>query len=50
MTPAQMETFRQAMNVRPGHEWEPFEGLSLPAERLEKFLDRVPFAAAARGY
>ena len=46
MTPAQMETFRQAMNVRPGHEWDPFEGLSLPPERLQKFLDRVPFAAA----
>ena len=31
MTPAQMETFRQAMNIRPGHEWEPFEGLRTPA-------------------
>jgi len=46
MTPAQMETFRQAMGVRPGHEWDPFEGLSMPPERLETFLDRVPFAAA----
>jgi pyruvate dehydrogenase E1 component len=46
MTPAQMETFRQAMGVRPGHEWDPFEGLSMPPERLHTFLDRVPFAAA----
>jgi len=46
MTRAQMETFRQAMQVRPGHEWDPFEGLSMPSERLEAFLDRVPFAAA----
>jgi pyruvate dehydrogenase E1 component len=46
MTPAQMETFRQAMHVRPGHEWDPFEGLSMPLELLETFLDRVPFAAA----
>ena len=22
MTPAQMETFRAAMNIRPGHEWD----------------------------
>ena len=29
MTPQQMETFRQAMGVRPGHEWDKFEGLSL---------------------
>ena len=35
MTPAQMETFRQAMSVRPGHEWDEFEGLSLPPERLQ---------------
>jgi pyruvate dehydrogenase E1 component len=46
MTPAQMETFRQANNVRAGHEWDKFEGLSLPAERLQQFLDNVPFAAA----
>ena len=45
MTPAQMEVFRQAMAVRPGHEWDKFEGLTLPAEKLQKFLDRVPFAA-----
>ena len=45
MTPAQMEVFRKAMAVRPGHEWDKFEGLRLPAEKLQKFLDRVPFAA-----
>jgi pyruvate dehydrogenase E1 component len=45
MTPAQMETFRQALNVRPGHEWDAFEGLASPAERLKEFLARVPFAA-----
>ena len=45
MTPAQMEAFRKAMAVRPGHEWDKFEGFSLPAEKLQKFLDRVPFAA-----
>ncbi|MGZ8300478.1 MAG: transketolase [Rhodoplanes sp.] len=44
MTTAQMETFRQAMNIRPGHEWDLFEGLSLPAGELQAFLGRVPFA------
>jgi pyruvate dehydrogenase E1 component len=45
MTPAQMETFRTAMNIRPGHEWDRFEGLRQPAEEIQAFLDRVPFAA-----
>jgi len=45
MTPTQMETFRAAMKIRPGHEWDKFEGLSLPAERLQTFLDKVPFRA-----
>src|SRR4029453_1226927 len=46
MTGAQMEKFRTGMNVRPGHEWDAFEGLGLPASRLRSFLERVPFAAA----
>jgi pyruvate dehydrogenase E1 component len=45
MTPAQVESLRAALNVRPGHEWDKFEGLSLPADKLQTFLDRVPFAA-----
>jgi pyruvate dehydrogenase E1 component len=45
MTPAQMEVFREAMAVRPGHEWDKFEGLTLPAADLQKYLDKVPFAA-----
>ncbi len=44
MTPAQMDTFRAANNVRPGHEWDKFEGLSTPPQQLEAFLARVPFA------
>jgi pyruvate dehydrogenase E1 component len=44
MTPAQMETLRAAMHVRPGHEWDKFEGLPVPAADLQGFLDRVPFA------
>ncbi len=45
MTPTQMENFRQAMAIRPGHEWDRFEGLHSPPDVLQKFLDAVPFAA-----
>jgi pyruvate dehydrogenase E1 component len=45
MTQAQMETFRRAMNVRPGHEWDRFEGLREKPQRLQRFLDGAPFAA-----
>jgi pyruvate dehydrogenase E1 component len=48
MTLAQMDAFRAAMGVRPGHEWERFEGLSVPAAELQAFLDRVRFAARER--
>src|SRR5204863_6319285 len=44
MTPTQMEKFRNAMEIRPGHEWDKFEGLTLPADRLKAYLDAVPFA------
>src|SRR5579884_3541272 len=45
MTPAQMAEFQKAQNVRPGHEWDKFEGLPFAADVLQKFLDRLPFAA-----
>lgn len=48
MTPAQMEAFRAAMKVRPGHEWDRFEGLAVPAKTLEAFLKEAPFAARGR--
>ncbi len=48
MTPAQMERFRAAMNVRPGHEWDAFEGLSIGPDVLQRFLDQVPFAKGER--
>src|SRR5882672_4903159 len=44
LTPAQMEGLRTTMGVRPGHEWDKFEGLATPADALQAFLDRVPFA------
>ena len=42
MTTAQIDSLRQSMNVRPGHEWDKFEGLDNPAE-VERFLADVPF-------
>ena len=48
MTPAQMETFRAAMSIRPGHEWDAFEGLAVAPDELQRFLDGVPFAAGER--
>jgi pyruvate dehydrogenase E1 component len=44
MTAAQTDTLREAMKVRPGHEWDLFEGLSTPQKTLSAFLDKVAFA------
>ncbi len=48
MTPAQMEIYRQANQIRPGHEWDKFEGLALPAQQLQDYLDRVPLIQEGR--
>ncbi|QFU16719.1 transketolase [Microvirga thermotolerans] len=48
LTPAQMESYRASAKVRPGHEWDKFEGLTLPQEDLERFLASVPFNAHGR--
>ena len=45
MTPAQMESFRQAMNIRPGPRMGALRRLEQNPERLQDFLDKVPFAA-----
>jgi pyruvate dehydrogenase E1 component len=48
MTPTQIEGFRQACNVRTGHEWEKWEGTTLPAADLQRFVDETPFFKAGR--
>lgn len=48
MTPAQMEGFQQSLGVRPGHEWDKWEGAALPAAELQAFVDRTPFFAGGR--
>ena len=48
MTTAQMELLRQQMGVRPGREWNRFEGLDVSKAELEAFLGDVPFFARGR--
>ena len=48
MNPAQVETLRTALCIRPGHEWDRFEGLDTPPEQLEAFLAAAPFNAQGR--
>ena len=43
MTVAQMEKWRASQNIRPGHEWDQFEGLTQDTAELKAFLDTVPF-------
>jgi pyruvate dehydrogenase E1 component len=43
MTKEQMEDFRCQMEIRPGHEWDPFEGLDVPEDELRDFLAQCPF-------
>jgi pyruvate dehydrogenase E1 component len=44
MTREQMEEFKRVMNIRDGHEWDPFEGLGIPEPELRTFIAGVPFA------
>ncbi len=43
MTVAQMEKYRDSQNIRPGHEWDKYEGLAQSAAELDAFLANVPF-------
>jgi pyruvate dehydrogenase E1 component len=45
LTPSQMDGFKASAKVRPGHEWDHFEGLSLNPAEIERFLAAVPFNA-----
>ncbi|NLH79469.1 MAG: transketolase, partial [Phyllobacteriaceae bacterium] len=48
LTAPQVEALRAAHGVRPGHEWEPFEGLDVPAATMRDFIRRIPFLAEDR--
>ncbi|AHD11014.1 pyruvate dehydrogenase complex, dehydrogenase (E1) component [Phaeobacter gallaeciensis] len=42
---AQLGILRDAHQIRTGHEWDLFEGLSRPAAEYDAFLTKVPFIA-----
>jgi pyruvate dehydrogenase E1 component len=44
MNPDQMAEFKRRNRIPEGREWEKFEALDVPRERLERFLEEVPFA------
>ncbi|MGE0225128.1 MAG: 1-deoxy-D-xylulose-5-phosphate synthase N-terminal domain-containing protein [Acetobacteraceae bacterium] len=44
MTKEQMEMFRAEMGIRPGHEWDPMEGLDIDEAELRAFMRECPFA------
>ena len=48
MNAAQMQAWQAAMNIRPGREWDRFEGLAIEADALQAFLDAVPFARGGK--
>ncbi|BCH21531.1 transketolase [Mesorhizobium sp. L-8-3] len=43
MTPLQVAALCEAMQVREGREWQPFEGLDIPEAKLRAFLEAAPF-------
>ncbi|MET0532369.1 MAG: transketolase, partial [Microvirga sp.] len=43
LTPTQMEAWQKTQGVRPGHEWDKFEGVRVPQAEVERFLTEVPF-------
>ncbi|WP_421693596.1 transketolase-like TK C-terminal-containing protein [Aestuariivirga sp.] len=43
LTIAQVDALREALGIRPGHEWDILEGLSLPSHELEAFIATAPF-------
>jgi pyruvate dehydrogenase E1 component len=45
MTPAQLAAFQDSAGVRPGHEWDKWEGATQDPETLEAFVQSAPFFA-----
>ena len=49
LTPKQMDSWRETMDVREGHEWEKWEGARLEEDTLQAIIDNAPvFAACPR--
>ena len=45
MTAEQVAGFQTKMGIPKGREWDPFAGLNVAPEDLQRFLDQVPFNA-----
>ena len=45
MSREQMDAFRAEQHIRPGHEWDLFEGLDASPEELRSYIQDTPFAA-----
>ena len=43
LTSSQMDGFRRAMGVREGHEWDKWEGATMPPEELQRRVEDAPF-------
>ena len=48
MTPDQVDVLRTGMDIRPGCEWDLYEGLTLPSEQLQRFVSASPLAGPGR--
>lgn len=48
MTPTQIDKLRTELGVRPGHEWDLFEGLKVSERAARAFLKEVPFTRRGR--
>ncbi len=48
MSAAQIEAWRERLRIRPGHEWDKFEGLTIPRDDISAFLYAVPFNATGK--
>lgn len=48
MTPTQIDRLRTQLGVRPGHEWDLFEGLKVSELAARAFLREVPFTRRGR--
>jgi pyruvate dehydrogenase E1 component len=44
MTKEQIAGFSADLGIRPGHEWDTFEGLGIPEAEMRAFIASVPFA------
>lgn len=48
MTEAQVRWLKTQLGVRDGCEWEPYEGVSVPADQLETYVRAAPFNQKGR--